>query len=67
MDLIGPWKVQVCGKPHKSEAFDVPTCPRSQVKIPSQDPKSRTQVKIPSQDSKPKTQVIIVACFLDGE
>jgi hypothetical protein len=23
-DLMGPWKVQVCGKPHKFEAFDVP-------------------------------------------
>ncbi len=45
VDLIGPWKVQVCGKPHKYEAFDVPV----------QDPKSKTQVKIPSKDSKPKT------------
>jgi hypothetical protein len=50
VDLIGPWKVQVHGKPHKYEAFDVPV----------HDPKSKTQVKIPSQDSKPKTQVIIV-------
>jgi hypothetical protein len=45
MDLIRPWKVQVHGKPHKYEAFDVPV----------QDPKSKTQVNIPSQDSKPKT------------
>jgi hypothetical protein len=53
MYLIGPWKVQVRGKPHKFEAFDVPV----------QDPKSKSQVKIPSQDSKPKTQVIIVVCM----
>jgi hypothetical protein len=54
LDLIGPWNTQVCGKPHKFEAFDVPI----------QDFKSRTQVKNPSQDSKPKTQVIIVVCCL---
>jgi hypothetical protein len=39
LDLIGPRKVQVCGKPHKFEAFGIPV----------QDPKSRTQVKNPSQ------------------
>jgi hypothetical protein len=33
MDLIGPWNIQVCGKPHKFEAFDVPI----------QDPKPRFQ------------------------
>ena len=38
VDLIGQWKIQVCGKPHRFKAFDVPI----------QDPKSRTQVKIPS-------------------
>ncbi len=54
MDIIGPWSIQICGKSHKFEAFDVPI----------QDLKSRTQVKNPSQDSKPKTQVIIVVCFL---
>jgi hypothetical protein len=54
MDLIGPWNIQVCGKPHKFEAFDVPI----------QDLKLKTQVKNPSQGSKPKTQVIIVVCFL---
>jgi hypothetical protein len=51
VDLIGPWKVHVHGKPHKFEAFDVPVQdPKSkpQLKKPSQDP-------IPSQDSKPKT------------
>ncbi len=53
VDLIGPWKVQVCEKPHKFEAFDVPV----------QYPKSKSQVKIPSQDSKPKTQVIVVVCM----
>ena len=42
MDLIGPWKVQVHGKPHKFEAFDVPV----------QDPKSRTIAKIPNQKHK---------------
>jgi hypothetical protein len=66
VDLIGPWKVQVHGKPHKYEAFDVPM----------QDPKLKTPVKIPSQDSKPKTQVVIDVCkfnclhllqFQDGE
>ncbi len=66
MDLIGPWKVPVRGKPHRFEAFDVPV----------QNPKSKSQVKILSQDSKPKTQVIIVICmfvclilsqFQDGE
>ncbi len=46
VDLIGPWKVQVHGKPHKFEAFDVPV----------QDPKSRSQVKNPSQDPKPRFQ-----------
>ncbi len=46
VDLIGPWKVQVRGKPHKYESFDVPV----------QDPKSRSQVKIPSQDPKPRFQ-----------
>jgi hypothetical protein len=35
MDLIGPWNIQVCGKPHKFEAFDVPI----------QDPKPRFQTK----------------------
>ncbi len=44
VDLIGPWKGQVHGKPHKYDAFDLPVL----------DPKSKTQVKIPSQDSKPK-------------
>jgi hypothetical protein len=53
VDLIGPWKVQVHGKPHKYEAFDVPV----------QDPKSKSQAKIPSQDSKPKTKVMIVVCM----
>ena len=52
-DLIGPWNIQVCGKPHKFEAVDVHI----------QELKSRTQVKNPSQDSKPKTQVIIVVCM----
>ncbi len=52
-DQIGPWKVQVRGKLHKYEAFDVPV----------QDPKSKSQVEIPSQDSKPKTKVIIVVCM----
>ncbi len=54
VDLTGPWNIQVCGKPHKFEAFDVPI----------QDLKSRTQVKNPSQDSKPKIKDIIVVCFL---
>jgi hypothetical protein len=55
VDLIGPWKVQVCGKPHKFEAFDVPVQDpksRSQVKNPSQDPRSRSQDKIPNQKYK---------------
>ncbi len=51
--IIGPWKLQVCGKPHKFEAFDVPI----------QHPKSRTQVKIPSKDFKPKTKVMIFVCL----
>jgi hypothetical protein len=38
VDLIGPWNIQVCGKPHKFEAFDVPI----------QDPKPRFQTKITS-------------------
>ncbi len=46
VDLIGPWRVQVCGKLHKFEAFDVPV----------QDPKSRSQVKNPIQDPKPRFQ-----------
>jgi hypothetical protein len=54
VDLIGPCNIQVCGTPHKFEAFDVPI----------QELKSRTQVKNSNQDSKPKTQVIIVVCFL---
>jgi hypothetical protein len=56
MDLIRPWKVQVHGKPHKFEAFDVPV----------QDPKSRSQVKNPSQDPKPrfKTKNISHNCCL---
>jgi hypothetical protein len=72
VDLIGPWTVQVCGKPHKFEAFDVPV----------KDPKSRSQVKSPSQDPKPRFQtkntsgnyclfVCLFACFFhkfqDGE
>ena len=44
VDLIGPWKVQVYGKSHKFEAFDVPV----------QGLKSRSQVKNPSQDPKPR-------------
>jgi hypothetical protein len=24
VDLIGPWNIQVCGKPHKFEESDVP-------------------------------------------
>ncbi len=35
VDLIGPWNIQLCGKPHKFEAFDVPI----------QDPKPRFQTK----------------------
>jgi hypothetical protein len=58
VDIIGPWKIQVCGKPHKFKHLMYLS------RIPSQDPKSRTQVKIPSQDSKPKTQVIIVVCLV---
>jgi hypothetical protein len=46
VDLIGSWKVQVCGKPRKFEAFDVP----------DQDLKSRSQVKNPSPDPKPRFQ-----------
>ncbi len=42
VDLIGTWKIQVHGKPHKLEAFDVPV----------QDPNSRFQAKIPNQKHK---------------
>jgi hypothetical protein len=42
VDLIRPWSIQVCGKPHWFEAFDVPV----------QDPKSRTIAKIPNQKHK---------------
>jgi hypothetical protein len=57
VDLIELWNIQVCGKPHKFEAVDVPI----------QELKSRTQVKNPRQDSKPKTQVItVVFCLFVG-
>jgi hypothetical protein len=46
VDLIGPWKVQMHGKPHKYEAFVVP------VMIPSHDPKTKTQAKISNQKHK---------------
>jgi hypothetical protein len=49
VDLIEPWKIQICGKPHRFEEVDVPTYPRSQAKNPSQDPKSRSQAKILNQ------------------
>jgi hypothetical protein len=42
VDLIGPWKVQMHGKPHEFEAFDVP----------DQDPNSRYQAKISNQKHK---------------
>ncbi len=42
VDLIGPWKVQVHGQPHKFEAFDVPV----------QDPKSGSQAEISNQKHK---------------
>jgi hypothetical protein len=35
VDLIGPWNIQVCGKSHKFEAFEVPI----------QDPKPRSKPK----------------------
>jgi hypothetical protein len=51
LDSIGPWIVQVHGRPYQFETFDVliqDTKSKTQVKIPSQDPKSRIQVKIPN-------------------
>jgi hypothetical protein len=51
MDLIGPWKPQVCGKPQKLEAIDVPI----------QEPKSRSQIKIPSQKHK---SYLLFVCLL---
>ena len=64
VNLIGPWIVQFHRRPYQFEAFDVliQDPKSSQVKIPSQDPKSRSQVKIPSHDPKPKTQDM--CCFL---
>ncbi len=54
MDLIGPWRIQVCVKPHKFEACDVPI-QDPKVKNPSQDPKPRFQTK--------NTSLIVVVFF----
>jgi hypothetical protein len=50
MDLIGPWNIQVCGKPHKFEAFDVPI----------QDPKPRFQTK----DTSHNCCLFLFVCLL---